>query len=177
MNETKFTIDTIKKAIAILATYAVATEPQSIKNIKVGNVSYLNGQTGEPFVWENSGQPYAIVNLRITAPDMYAKAIEILQDPMFADVATDEVLEDDELLEALREVCNTNLSFNANIDLAKELEAVGRVNVDIEEVDLQEEGETGLRVAGCRPVVLQVAKRNSADALLALLNRTEVPVE
>lgn len=174
MKETKFTIDTITKAINILSSYGEPiTEPKSLKNVRIGNVSYTNGQTGEPFTWENSGEAYAIVNLRCTAPDLFANALEILQDDMFADVQTDETIEEEDLLDALREACNCNLSFNASLDKARELESVGRANIDIEEVSLQEEGEFGLRVAGCRPVMLENIKKASTNSLLTLLNRVE----
>jgi len=179
MTETKFTIDSIAKAVTILTTYgSPIAEPKSIGNVKVGNVSYINGQTGLPFTWENSGQPYAIVNLRLIAQDKMATALEILQDEMFASVETEETIEDEELLDALRDACNNNLSFNADIETAKQLEAVGRANVHIDEVQLStEDGEPemyGLRVVGCKPVVLEKQKRTSTNSLLALLHRAEV---
>ena len=121
---------------------------------------------------------YAIVNLRLIAQDKMATALEILQDEMFASVETEETIEDEELLDALRDACNNNLSFNADIETAKQLEAVGRANVHIDEVQLStEDGEPemyGLRVVGCKPVVLEKQKRTSTNSLLALLHRAEV---
>ncbi len=34
------------------------------KNVYISNISRINGKTNQPFLWEETGEPYAIVNFR-----------------------------------------------------------------------------------------------------------------
>lgn len=155
---------TMDIAKAIIIGYGTPiTEETSLKNVKIGNVSYFNKKTNTPFTYEKSGNRYAIVNLKLISDDGFAKAIDYLRDEEFTDA------------------CNQNLSFNASIEDAQELEAVGRANVHITYVDSQEDDdgntEEVLRVTGCKPVVLKRNKSLTLDALDALIAGEEFTEE
>ena len=164
MNTEKFVVDTQEKAVNILMSYGEPiTDVGSFKNIKVGNVSKINGKTGEPFVWDNSGEPYAIVNLRAISIDGYKQAIEHIRDDEFV------------------EGTNQALSFNATHEVADALLAVGRANVTIDLVRAQaqdgvEEADLPmvLRVVDARPVELKAVKKANLDSLMALINAEPV---
>jgi len=160
MTTEKFVVDTQEKAVSILMSYGEPiADAGAYKNVKVGNISKINGKTGEPFVWENSGEPYAIVNLRVISIDGYKQAITHMKD--------------DEFVEAT----NQALSFNASHEMADRLLAIGRANIVVDLVDSQadDDGNTEevLRVVDARPVVMEKVKKANLDSLMALINGTE----
>ena len=165
MSKTQFTIDTLEKALNVLQSYGnPITEPTSLTNVRVGNVSRINGKTGEPFTWDKSGEPYAIVNFKAITIDKMNEVKANLRE-LAGTLGKDDVSE--EWGDAVR---NINLTHNANYALADRLDDSGRANLHIDFVSSSDDEDIEvLRVIEARAKVLEshVAKNTNMDAVMA----------
>lgn len=90
------------------------------KGVTISNISRINGKTGQPFLWEETGEPYAIVNFR--AMNQYGA------NQALADFKAGK----------FEESVNHNLSARVSLELADKLVKGAPADVIIEAVTLKD---------------------------------------
>lgn len=93
---------TQKRAQRILENRPEITEAGVLSGIRIGNIG-LAHKDGTPFIWEQSGEQYGIVNLNAFSTYQADEAMRLFQDGNFVGA------------------CNQTLSINLPIDEAKAL--------------------------------------------------------
>lgn len=126
------------------------------KGIELSNVGFTNSD-GEPFVWEESDEEYAIVSLNACTPYQLEQAVEEF------------------IAEDYDNACNHNVSLRMNVDKARELvKGVPYTLVMVERQTEIDGVDTTILVAkSITPVASVVAKKASLADLLA--KKAEVP--
>ena len=120
------------------------------KGIEVTNVGF-NDSDGEPFVWEESDEEYAIVSLNACTPYQLEQAVEEF------------------VAEDYDNACNHNVSLRMNVDKARELvKGVPYTLVMVERQTEIDGVDTTILVAkSITPVAAVVAKKATLADLLA----------
>lgn len=120
------------------------------KGIELSNVGFTNSD-GEPFVWEESDEEYAIVSLNACTPYQLEQAVEEF------------------IAEDYDNACNHNVSLRMNVDKARELvKGVPYTLVMVERQTEIDGVDTTILVAkSITPVASVVAKKATLADLLA----------
>lgn len=90
------------------------------KGVTISNVSRINGKTGQPFLWEETGEPYAIVNFRAMNSYGAKNALSDFKAGKYA------------------ESVNHNLSARVSIELAEKLVKGAPADLIIEPTQLKD---------------------------------------
>lgn len=100
------------------------------ENVVVSSVSRINGKTGKPFIYPESKQAYAIINLKATNLHKLGNAVELFKNKQY------------------QEACNQNVSVNYPLERAGEVGFAGTVvcdHIPLKDKDTGEfTGETAL---------------------------------
>lgn len=142
---------TAEQAERIINGKRIIGETGLHKDVIVAHIGYTNGE-GQPFTWEQSGEPYAIVSLKAVT-DWQASAAE-----------------EDFINEEFDAAANRSLTFNANLDLAAKLAKGLPVDIVVDTYEKEVDGvmETRLRVAALTPPVAKaVVKMSLAERIAA----------
>lgn len=124
------------------------SEADSKSNVPVRNIQKLDAE-GSPFVWEDSGEPYAIVNFKMTTAELRNEALGRLAE-LAKNIGPD--TESDDWVDKEVGIGNANLSMRADYDLAEELSSCGRATVFLDFVKAKDSDEEVLRIVEARPI-------------------------
>lgn len=121
------------------------------KGVEVSYVGFVDSE-GNPFLWEDSEEPYAIVSFKATNEHQLMKAVELFEAGEF------------------EEATNTNMSMRMNVDKARELIVGGLGSLICHEVEVEDEnGDNAIALLPKKfvPAEAKVAKKVSLADLLA----------
>lgn len=136
----------------IISSRVLIEEPMvPYKGVEVTSVTY-NDAEGNAFVWEESEEPYAIVNFKACNQHLLEKAVEDFEAGDF-EAST-----------------NHNLSMRMNIDKAREVQNVGSGTLVCHEVEVEDNDGNptkALLAKSFQPAVAVTAKKVSLKDMLA----------